>query len=171
MYYFTRTIAFVISFVIFLMGLSYLYWPKVVIKVNSMIRRILFNDVNVLLFRKKLGLIFILISVIIFYFAVNPPRRPGNSADNNIFMREVIRMKLYQAYRQYYTKDFETAAATVSFILSKAPGNIRALELAGMIHLAKGEKMNARAYFKRIIKRSPGNRKVEKLLQKTYEKE
>ena len=59
----------VCGIVFLFIGFIYLYKPKLVVRINFYAKEFLFNDAYVLLRRKKIGVFFILLSVIAFYMA------------------------------------------------------------------------------------------------------
>jgi len=63
------TIKLILSIFFLFMGFIYLYNTNMVIKINFYARQFLFNDAYVLLYRKKIGILFILLAIILFYMA------------------------------------------------------------------------------------------------------
>jgi tetratricopeptide (TPR) repeat protein len=164
-----RILFFIAGIILFSFGLVYLCWPKVILKINESVRKIFFNDVKSLLNRKKIGLIYILASVIIFYFGINISVlfRVDIKRDE-LLLREIIRIKLYRAYRQYYLHNYDNARDICHSILIREPNNIRALELTGLVHFAEDEHMKARPYFKKVLKLNPDNSRIRKIFESTY---
>jgi hypothetical protein len=64
-----HTIKFVLSIFFLFIGFIYLYNTNAVMKINLYARQFLFNDAYVLLYRKKIGVLFILLSIIFLYMA------------------------------------------------------------------------------------------------------
>lgn len=54
---------FCLAVVFFFLGISYLYWPQLILKINEFAKRYLFNDSYVLLNRRKWGLFFIILAL------------------------------------------------------------------------------------------------------------
>ncbi|MBN1383754.1 MAG: hypothetical protein JW983_02575 [Elusimicrobia bacterium] len=55
--------------ILLILGFVYLYRPKLIIKINLFAKEFLFNDTYILLHRKKIGVFFIVLSVIAIYMA------------------------------------------------------------------------------------------------------
>ncbi|MDD5686694.1 MAG: hypothetical protein PHE88_02530 [Elusimicrobia bacterium] len=59
----------VCGIILLFLGIIYLYKPKLVMRINYYAKEFLFNDTYVLLRRKKIGIFFIVLSLIAFYMA------------------------------------------------------------------------------------------------------
>jgi tetratricopeptide (TPR) repeat protein len=159
------TLFFVIAAIVFVIGLAYLYFPRFVIKVNGFIRNIFLDDSKILLNRRRYGLIYILASVIIFYFGSSMTQQLRMDLGNDrILRKEIIRIKLYKAYRRYYIRDSAGARNLCQDILSAEPNNIRAMELLGMIFFDSGEFKKAEPYLRAAAKNDPGRGKIKNML-------
>lgn len=55
--------------VFFLLGLGYLYHPRVIERMNAIIRETLLNDAHIALERRKWGMLFLLVSFLFLYTA------------------------------------------------------------------------------------------------------
>jgi len=53
-----------------LIGISYLYKPDIIFRINKLLRETILNDSYVALFRIKIGLLFILIAFILLYISI-----------------------------------------------------------------------------------------------------
>jgi len=62
-----HTIKFVLGIFFLFTGFIYLYNTNMVMKINLYARQFLFNDSYVLLYRKKIGILFLLLSIILFF--------------------------------------------------------------------------------------------------------
>ena len=62
-----HTIKFLLAVFFLFMGFIYLYKSDLVMKINLYARQFFFNDTYILLYRKKLGILFILLAIILFY--------------------------------------------------------------------------------------------------------
>ena len=51
----------------FFLGLGYLYWPKIIYRMNAIIRDYFFNDAHIALDRRNWGRFFLLLSVLFLY--------------------------------------------------------------------------------------------------------
>jgi hypothetical protein len=64
----------VLGFVFLMLGLGYLYRPRLISRVVAAIRDTLLNDAHIALDRKKWGLFFLLLSLLSFYLGIAPQR-------------------------------------------------------------------------------------------------
>ncbi|OQA91441.1 MAG: hypothetical protein BWY26_00961 [Elusimicrobia bacterium ADurb.Bin231] len=63
------TIKLICSIIFLVLGFLYLYRSDFIMKINSFARRFIFNDAYILLYRKKIGVIFVILSIIALYMA------------------------------------------------------------------------------------------------------
>jgi len=63
------TLKIICGLIFLLLGLGYLYQPKFILRVNAFFRNYFFNDVYILR-RRKLGIFFLLLSLIAFYMGL-----------------------------------------------------------------------------------------------------
>jgi hypothetical protein len=54
-----------LGFLLFALGLGYLFQPKTILRLNALLRDLLLNDARVLLSHKRIGAILILISFLL----------------------------------------------------------------------------------------------------------
>jgi hypothetical protein len=59
----------ILSILFLFLGIIYLYRTDTVMKINLYARQFVFNDTFALLYRKKLGVVFIILSLILMYMA------------------------------------------------------------------------------------------------------
>jgi len=114
------------SILLIIIGLLYFYFPNAIIKFFEFVNKHIFNERVVVLYGKKIGLIFILFGLLI--FAVN-------------IRYKFSKNKLYSAYKSFYSRNFVSAQKVCLDLLVEQPKNVDALELLGKIYLAQ-EKYN-----------------------------
>ncbi len=61
----------IIGFILLLVGLSYLYRPDSIIKINSWVKANVFNDQVIINHRRKIGVVIILIGIIFLCIGIN----------------------------------------------------------------------------------------------------
>lgn len=55
----------ILGAILLLLGVSYLYHPNVILKINDWARKYVFNDSTILLNRRKRGLFFLLLALVV----------------------------------------------------------------------------------------------------------
>ena len=146
------------------MGVSYIYAPNVILAINAWVRKILFNDARVIYYRKKIGLLHVFISLLIFYAVFNL-----HLPDLKIFNKQIVRNRLFQAYTQFYTGKYDDSIKLSEEILSKDPNNLRATELLARSYFCKGDYIKSKLYCSKILKNFPDNKRISDLLEKQKE--
>ncbi len=113
----------VLGFCLLAMSLSYLYRPVWVLKVNQLVREILFNDANLLHYRRRLGVPLFAAALLFLYSGmVNLKVRSGNS-------RAAAYSDMNEAYRAFYARQYAQADKLCSEILKTNPREAHALFL------------------------------------------
>lgn len=135
----------VLGFVLILIGIVYFYKPTWIIKLCQLVKSYVFNERVVILYGKKIGLVFIMSGVI--FIGVN-------------VRNEIGRNDLYKAYKNYHTKKFETAEKICMSILKDQPNNTDALMLLGKIYFVTERYLLAKSTLLKI-KDLPQTKKKE----------
>ncbi|GEM_PF-1607560 len=74
----------VCGIIFLLLGFGYLYQPRIILRFNAFFRNYLFND-RFLLERRKLGVFFLLLSLIAFYMGLTALFRERERSRQSIF--------------------------------------------------------------------------------------
>jgi len=143
----------VIGYILFFLGLVYIYYPGLILKINSIIKRYLFNDSFVMFHRKKIGLLYILISIIMIYYGI-------------IFFKSETSYKIYQAYKNYCYGKYSKTEKICLEILNVEPNNIKAIEQLALVYFVMGDYKKAKIYCKKFLSKQPENVKIQKILEK-----
>ena len=152
-----NTILLIVSSLLFIIGLGYLYAPNLILILNNWMRKVLFNDTKVLFYRKKIGSIYILISLILVYGSLILPSQK--------FSQQTVRKKLIKAYSNFYSNKYEQAQFLCQEILNIEPKNIKALELLGRIYFVTGEYKKSEIFLNKALSISPNNTNIKIMLQ------
>jgi tetratricopeptide (TPR) repeat protein len=147
----------IFTILLFFLGLCYLYYPSLVIKINKWAKDKLFNDEFILMYRKKVGIICIVVSLLIFYFGVFIPKLSLS------FRQQNIRDDLYHAWCYYYQKNYDKAENLCREILFVQPDNPIVKEQLALIYFAKGDYRKSIYYCKRVLEENPNNKRIEKI--------
>jgi len=131
---------------------------------NKWFRDKFFNDKLVLMDRKKMGIICIVISLVIFYFGVFIPKLSLS------FKQQDIRNDLYHAWCYYYQKNYDKAEKICREILFFEPENSTVKEQLALIYFSRGDYRKSIYYCKRVLEENPNNRRIEKILNSINEK-
>ena len=148
-------IIFILGTFLFLIGLSYIYWPKLIIKFNSFFKRFLFDETQILAYRKKMGIMYFLISIILLYIGL---QMSGTILPDN-------RKSLSQAYSYYYLKKYDKAQSICESILLKEPQNTRVLEQLALILYSKNNTKEAIKYCRKTLSINPESYNAKKILK------
>ncbi len=149
----------IISIFLFLFGLSYFYYPSFVVKLNKFVRDKIFSDKFVLINRKKIGLILVMTSILVFYFGVLVPKMSVS------FRQQNIRDYLYHAWRYYYQGYYNHAEKLCKEILFIDPENLAVKEQLALIYFAKGDYKKSLYYSKQVLEEKPDNRRMERIIK------
>lgn len=136
---------------LFLLGLSfgYLYRPAFVLRVNAWARSLLFNDTFILLYRRRMGLVFFVCAVVFFYSGfVNLERMKARE-------RPSTYLDLTDAYRAQRNQQYRGVIARCNEILKREPDNIHAWVLIGSASTALGQKDQADRAWKEVQRIDP----------------
>lgn len=133
-----------------LMIFIYLFAPQLILKVISILRRYILDDIRIPFHRKK---------IILFYFTIF-------IASSLLYLTTGSKEPIHEAYKNFYQGKHDKALEICKKIYLKEPNNFKALELMGLIYLAMGDKKSARKYLMMAKKISPENKRIIKLLEK-----
>ncbi len=124
----------VLGIILFVIGLAFLYCPTKVVKFLDLVEKILFNRRFIILQSKKIGFIFVLISIIL--------------VCTNI---RVLTKKnlLYKAYTNFYSHNFTASEKICLEIINKQPNNVDAWVLLGKTYFVTGRYLLAKSVFRK----------------------
>lgn len=134
------------------LGFLYFYMPNVMIKLCEIWKKYLFNEKTIILYGKKIGLVFFLLGCVIL--------------TTKISRYYTKRDKYYLATKEFYQRNFKNSEKLCLEILSIQPKNIYVLELLGKTYFAMGRYDLAKNIFLRIKSLSPSKSdQMDKYLQ------
>ncbi len=138
---------------LFLLGLSfgYLYRPAFVLRVNAWARALLFNDVFILLYRRRAGLFFLVCSMVFFYSGFM------NLAQMKSRVQPSTYLDLSDAYRALRSHQYRGVVARCKEVVKREPDNIHAWVLLGSAWTALGQKDQAARAWKEVQRIEPNH--------------
>lgn len=106
----------------FCLGVLYFFFPRAIFAINDFVKKTLMDDMKVLLNRKKIALMYIVLSFILLTakHAVLSYRKDSTSL-------------LFQAYRNYYLGNYKKALLISQKILKNDPRHKMAQEIVELI--------------------------------------
>ncbi|MCX7957265.1 MAG: hypothetical protein N2643_05205 [Endomicrobia bacterium] len=138
-----------ISFLV--IGVCFFYLPYSIIKLYQLIKKSILNEKNIILHRKKIGLFFVLLGLLLVFVYFK-----------NMFSKNV----LYNAYREYYLGNFVKAENYCLQVLNKKPNDIEATFLLGKIYFTAEKYLVAKSVFLKLNDlNTPKKFQVEKYLE------
>lgn len=129
--------------------LGYLYRPAVILRLYGLARDIFFNDTNVLLHRRRLGLFFFAIAVLFLYDGFN------NLALERSRQEVSPYYLVNQAYAAYRAAQYKEALDLCQQVVLKDPDNIHAWTLVCTSNLALGRKAEADLAWAQMVRLDP----------------
>jgi len=138
----------------FLTGLAYFYYPGLIVIINKWMRKIFFNDARVLYNRKKTGMIYVLVSLVVFYGAYTIKALPSDHS---------VKGGLYQAWCCYYQGEYAHAREISERVLQEDPENLVAMEQLMLVYFVQNDYRKADYYCTRILSKSPGNKRTKNM--------
>ncbi|MFN3966866.1 MAG: tetratricopeptide repeat protein, partial [Endomicrobiia bacterium] len=135
------------------------YYPSFIVKMNGWFRNKIFNDAFVLMERKKIGLICVVVSLIVFYFGVFVPKISVS------FKRQNVQDDLYHVWCYYYQGNYDKAEKICREILLIDPENLTAKEQLGLVYFAKGDYKKSMYYCKKVLEENANNRRIQKIVE------
>jgi len=127
-------LVYVLAFALGTLGLVFIYKPKWLVRLNKVARDRIFNDNLILLERRKKGLLFFLIFVLLSYWGYNRmqyAKIPGGYA---VISTDRL---LYQSLHHLRSKHLNEAKVLCEKILAREPNNAGALYLLGATHIMR----------------------------------
>jgi len=160
-----KNLIFSVGVVCFILGICYLYFPKVIVKVNNFFRKYLFNDEYILQYRKRVSIVLLLLSILIIYstFFLSLKEKKFLYTDNNI--------KFYTAMQNMYSRRYNKAIAIYEEILSREPNNIKVISKLVYCYYMIGNKERAKSYLLYGLKIEPYNKELNSLNKTLFGKE
>lgn len=152
-----------VSIVSFLIGLVYFYQPKLIITFNNFMKKVFFNDTQVLLNRKKIGIIYVLLSVVIFFIGVYIPYLQQNKE----FIKE---MKLYRVWHYYHQGNYDDAEKLSLEVFNVDRKNLTAMKQLALIYFVKGDYRKAKYFSERFLIVQPENKKIKVVYEESLKK-
>ncbi len=151
----------VISIILLLCGIGYYYFPKIIYKINSFFRKYLFNDNFILNYNKKIGLFFIVTSLVGFYIGFTGLMRTKDIKIPGLNQQD---LNLYQALQLISNHKYDAAILIYEDILRTNPGNIRALANIGLAYYLKEDHNRARQFWEQGLRIEPDNKEIKSLM-------
>ncbi len=122
------------------LGLAYMYRPSWILTINKFARERIFCDARVILERRQKGLLFLLCSVLLFYWSYSRALySPTRIMD---YFVSTDRM-FYQARNNFRVGEYGKADRACLKILSREPENSEALYLLAASRYLSGDKSGA----------------------------
>lgn len=133
------------------MGWIYYYRPQYVQKINAYFKNIIFNDRNILLKRKKIAVVFLLLSAFFFTsgFLISQDEKNKKSLPVETINKEIV-FDIISVYMKH---------------LDEEPGDLTALKKLAYAYDAIGEKKREFTIWKRILTLYPEDETAKKKLQ------
>lgn len=140
-----------LSLISFIMGWIYYYRPQYVQKINAYFKNIIFNDRNILLKRKKIAVVFLLLSAFFFTsgFLISQDEKNKKSLPVETINKEIV-FDIISVYMKH---------------LDEEPGDLTALKKLAYAYDAIGEKKREFTIWKRILTLYPEDETAKKKLQ------
>lgn len=149
-----------VGIVFFMLGWVYLYKSNLVLLLNRIARDVLFNDRRILLERKKLAILFFCLSFVALYMGFTSLAGWVGERDGNSWVIEPASYLMYMAMQDYCTERYAGAIEKYQRILQAEPDNLEAMKRMAYTYDASGEKKKARALWKLILRRNPGDKEI-----------
>jgi tetratricopeptide (TPR) repeat protein len=141
----------ILSIILFILGLAIFYWPNKVINFINWLEKVLLNKKKLLLQNKKIGLFFILVSIILIFTNIR------------ILTKKNV---MYKAYTNFYSHNFATTEKVCQEILNQQPNNIDAWILLGKTYFVTGRFLLSKSVFTKIKNMSYIREKDKKEIEK-----
>lgn len=149
----------VIAGVIFLsLGIIYSFMPGVVLWFNQFVREVLCNDRTAILQRKKIAIVFYLLALGAILSGIL------SILENRLGILSFTDQKLYQAYQDYYQKNFLASIKNCQEVLAVEPDNETAHLQIAQCYRAMGNYALARNICQRVLQKNPQNQYARKIL-------
>lgn len=155
-----RALLFLFGVLSLLTGIMFIYAPNLILKFNAWMRKMVFNDSWALYNRKKVGFACIIFSLLIIYFVFN-----FRVPEIGIPSMRGTRMKLFKAYTNFYSKNYDFSRSLCEEILAAEPSNKNAMELIALIYSTKGETNKSIPFCKKVLAIDPNNIKIKKIME------
>jgi hypothetical protein len=138
-----------LGIVFLLLGWVYLYRPKLVSRINSFACEKLFNDRVILLYRKKVSIVFFCLALVTLFMGISSM---GGWAENagTAFLMNKESYKLYKATQDYHAGRYTEAITACNELLMGDPKNnlaihqravaYKALKNESTLHKKQGKK-------------------------------
>lgn len=131
-------------------GVVYLFRPLWIMMFFELIHRYIFKERVIILYGKKIGLIFILFGILLIGTKIK-----------NLTNRDY----LYVAHKEFYRRNFSSAERICQTILQYNPNDTEALFLLGKIYFVTERYSLAKTTFLKITKIEPSKQKeIEKYI-------
>ncbi|MEW6039982.1 MAG: hypothetical protein AB1633_00485 [Elusimicrobiota bacterium] len=154
----------ILSIVLFITGISYLYYPEILAKMFHWLKEKVFNEKKIQEHRKKTGIILVFFSFLIFYFNIIIPKVIYNSDESS------LKRNLNLAWYYYYKGRYREAERISLSILEKEINNPAVLEQICMIYFSQGDYRKAKFYCLKVLQQQPRNKRMKNVYEKIIEK-
>ncbi len=140
----------ILGILLIIIGVIYLSKTFWIVMFCRLIQRYVFNEKIIILYGKKIGLIFILFGSLLL------ATRIKDLTNKNY---------LYVAHKEFYAKNFSSAEKICQTILQSKPNDTDALFLLGKIYFVTERYLLAKSTFLRVVSMEPSKeKKVEKYI-------
>lgn len=150
------------GFVLFFLAVGYLFYPRLIISLNHFFREYFFNDTFIITRRRRVGLLFLLLSLLGFYMGITAWRTEPVGIKTKNF--SPLEQKLSQGRHFYISRKYDLMLKEYKAALVLDGNNLEAMKGLGLAHLMLGEKKKARIIWEQALKLSPGDAYLNRCL-------
>ena len=158
-----KIISLVISIMLFVIGLTYFYQPKLIVKFNNFMRKVFLDDTQVLLSRKKIGSIYVILSVVTFFVGFYFPQL----GQNKEFINEI---KLYRVWHYYHQGKYDRAEKLSLEVFNSEPKNLTAIKQLALIYFVKNDFRKSKYFSEKLLAVQPENKKIKIIYEESLKK-
>lgn len=147
---------------IFFLGLGWtlFYRPSWILYLNKIVREKLFNDGDMLLERRKKGLLFLLLAMISFYVGYDTQSYRPSTVNAHLVSTDRL---LYKSLQYLYSKQYQKSKTLCEKVLAQDPRNVEALYQLGATQLLMGEVQEGSHTWGRAVHLAPKSSEAEQL--------
>jgi len=140
-----------LGLVFLLLGMGYLYHPNIVLNINAWLRKVIFNDVDVLLSRKRIGALLFILGALLLYMGFSSMSKRAKIKRTAGYWLVLDAQKLYRA------KEYKDVIVHCQELLKRDPYNIYAWELLGLAWANLGNAEKAVSSWEQLLKIMPNH--------------
>jgi len=149
-----RIFLILVSLGLFITGLIYFYSPATIIVINNWMKKVFFDDSRVKQNRKKTGMLYIIVALIVFFAAFCFKLIPD---------RHSVKTQLYQSWCCYYQGEYDTSKKISEQVLKVEPENQAALEQLMLIYFVENDYPKAKYYCEKVLAKNPNNKRTKNM--------